>query len=90
MFGRSFFGGRWYGPRYWGDGGTATPEPPIPEPRTPVLAGAAIRAYIRPSEQPEVVHTRIHISGGGQIKIIGHKSVEYPPDDEVLQFLGMV
>ena len=29
MFGRRFFGGRFFAPAYWGDGGTETPTPPI-------------------------------------------------------------
>lgn len=27
MFGRSYWGGSWFGPRWWGDGGTGTPIP---------------------------------------------------------------
>lgn len=29
MFGRAYFGGRYYAPRYFGDGGDLTPEPPV-------------------------------------------------------------
>jgi hypothetical protein len=43
-----------------------------------------------PRDEPEIVHGTVTVSGGGSIQIIGHASVEYPPDDEVLAFLGMV
>lgn len=91
MFGHRYFGAAYYGPRYWGDGGAGTPEPP-PEPTPAVSAGVFPRRRLQltPRAKPEIAHGSVHVTGEGSILVIGHKEIEWPPDDEVLQFLGMI
>lgn len=45
MFGRHFFGAAYFGPRYWGDGGSGAPPPVIVTPTTQKRPGPYPGAY---------------------------------------------
>lgn len=67
----------------------APPPPPVD---VTIPAGAAMRRAARRVE-PAIQTVRVPsilVSGGGAVYVTGHKAVEYPPDDELVQFLGMI
>ncbi len=88
MFGR-YFGAAYFGPRYWGMGGSVEPEPEPPVVGVPIPAGASFRSARRFDAGIEVFHAKIVVSGGGEVFVSGRASVEYPPNEEIIVFLGM-
>lgn len=63
-------------------------EEVVPPEVPPVLAGAPLRRPRRIVPQIEVFHAaEIRVSGGGMVRVLGHKEREALPDDEVLLML---
>lgn len=74
--------------------GTLTGHGTPVQPDVVVAPGGAARRTPRRRPQvepvPEVFHGEVVVTGGGHVFVTGHKDVEYPMDEEVLAFLGMV
>jgi len=79
----NFFAGEFFAGGFFG----AISEPQVPT--TP--SGAAMRPFFGPREEPELFVGGVEIvSASGSIFVLGHKAVEYPPDEDIITFLGMI
>lgn len=66
MFGRRYFGGRMFGPRYWGDGGSVAP--PVVE-EAPVYRGHRDDDYEIVQKQWDLLETRLKVQRERSIEV---------------------